>query len=133
MDRVLNKLWKNFGNFPKFPNFGQLFQLLKEEVELFDGKCFDDDSDCMKNADKIKRSVYALLSYARKPPKTPGLYLAYHMSRIFSDNSYIQESMAWPWSPFGKEPDKLILSFDKYLRNFVKIIKHYGGSQFIFP
>ena len=115
----LDEAWENFGNFSKHWKDEEIFSFLEDKVELLNEKCSDSDFACLHNVEKAMRSVYALGEIARSPPKSPGLYLAYHMNRIFSDEySYMRESSKWPMDLYGG-PDDMTQLFDNHLKNFL--------------
>ena len=76
-----------------------------------DDKCSDKDAGCLSNVQRIMRSVYALLFVASKPPKSPGLYLAYHMKRIFGTDQHLNKNS------HHVQPNNLELEMDKFFTN----------------
>ena len=52
------------------------------------------------------------IEYANIAPKTPGLYLAYFMKKLFKKESHFLENSL---NIFHEQPDELELEFDKYL------------------
>ena len=77
---VLDEVWRKFGNFSCSNQNDQIFKEIENEVRFLDGKCAENDTDCLSTVQRIMRSVYALSSLASKPPKSPGRYLGYHIS-----------------------------------------------------
>ena len=116
----LDEVWESFGNFSisQYWKDDEILGFLEDKVELLDEKCSDFDYTCQHNAEKAMKSVYVLSEIARSPPKSPGLYLAYHLNKIFSDDSYIKESSKWPTDLYGG-PDDMTLLFHKHLENFL--------------
>ena len=64
----------------------------------------------------VPKNSYRALTLARRAPKSPGMYLAYHLKRIFGQSRYF--SGAWS-RPFQQRPVELMLEFDKYLTNIL--------------
>ena len=84
----LDEVWESFGNFSisQYWKDDEILGFLEDKVELLDEKCSDFDYTCQHNAEKAMKSVYVLSEIARSPPKSPGLYLAYHLNKIFSED-----------------------------------------------
>ena len=117
--QTLNELWKRYGNFSTKGTF-YLLKEIREDFDFLDGRCSNNDTECMSLVQKVIRSLHALTYVANVSPRPSGLDLAYHMNRIFEPKSYFMKELSdwWPRDLFKNKPDNLELEFNDYLTNF---------------
>ena len=95
---------------------GKISFELANKVNFSEGECLV-TYDCWPILEKIKKSVLALLLVGTQTPTSPGQYLAYHMERMLGEESYMSQSIMWPYVPFDTKPDDQTLALNKYFMN----------------
>ena len=120
----LDRMWKDFGNFSSehtTEKFKAIVNELSKEVNGIQEKSLEKDA-CWSTAEKILRSIYALIFFASKPPEAPGHYFAYHINRFTSSNpyKYIQDNRLWPYGSFDIKPN----DFNKCLTNISSVLSN---------
>ena len=96
---------------------------LEKQVGSSDRKCSDNDNDCWSTVQRIMRSIGTLSGIASRPPKSAGHYIAYHWSKLFEDNSFLQQTETWPYLFFMKPENFLFGLGINFLNNFFKFNK----------
>ena len=120
VQNIMDKMWEKYGKIfeiRRHDRMQMIIEDLEKEKESTDLQCFPNES-CWSTVEKNLRSIYALYEIPSTFPVNPGLYLAYHFNRIFTQDSYLGYNAKEWETVFEKEPDGLISILNKYLSDF---------------
>ena len=129
-EAFLEKIWKKSGNFSSLAQVEKIKPVLDElsnQATTLEGNCSKGEN-CWLIVEKMLRSMTLLTSDLQtKPPKSPGLYLAYHIGSLMSTKFIKDNTLGqWPYSTFTKKPSNQAFTLNDYLMNATfELSNHY--------